>query len=219
MNSIIEAELANIRSLALRADYKSALPRIRKLRLKFNSHFRVEFTYAKIVGDYADELPEKAKKRLKKEASAILSRLVRRLNGQTPDVRFGVRINYYYQLGSFDKLERVGKQLSKTDRKKGLYSSGLGASLEAERLLRSKSGRTTSERVAGRAVKYWKEYFSLQTRETYYFPYTLLAMAEAILGNEPSMNRALDRAAKLSSRRSDYWEFVEIRALLQGANP
>jgi hypothetical protein len=213
-DALIEKDLAKIRALLLAADYKSAKQIAERLRKQVGTHFEVEYMYAKVLGDYADELPPAQQRKLKNASIRILEKLIYQLNGKSIETRYGIRINYYYQTKRFRDLERVGKTAPASHRIKGLYSAGAGASLEAERIVRAKGSLTRAQNVAHRAVGYWKHYFRLNPRETYYFPYTLLAMAEAILGNEREMESALKKAARLSKRKIDFWEFEDVRKLL-----
>jgi hypothetical protein len=217
MEDRIESDLTKIREMALKADYEGALKIARTLRKLIPGEFKVEYTYAKILGDYADELPLAKRKKLKNEAIKILEKCVRKMNGQNPDVRFGVRINYYYQTQRFRDLEKVGMALYSSHKVKGLYAAGLGSSLEAERLIteNKKGNPLKAKKAATRSVSYWKEYFRLQPKEDYYFPYSLRAMSEAILGNEKEMEKALAKSTLVSGRKKTYWEFEEVRKLFQ----
>ena len=150
---------------------------------------------------------------LKKEAIRILRPLLGRLRGKPADLRYGVRINFYYQSRRFRDLERAGVKGLRTFPDRALYSAGGGSALEAERLVSEKGAVGRAKVYAERAVKYWAKYFKRNPKEDYYFPYTLVAMADAILGNEAAMERALAKAAKLSGRKPDFWEFEEVRAL------
>lgn len=97
-----------------------------------------------------------------------------------------------------------------------MYAAGLGASLEAEKLARAeKVGSKKAERFARRAVSYWGKYFRMNPREKYYFPYTMLAMAEAVLGESDKMDLTLRAAARLSGKKTSYWEFMEVRGLVK----
>jgi hypothetical protein len=212
----IQNELERIRALQLRADYKSAKAAAAKLLKRVPGHFEATYMYAKIVGDYADELPPKAKAAHQKEAGRILSKLIRRLKGQPPQLRYGVQLNFYYNAKRFKDLERFGLRFTAVLRDKGLYAAGAGAALEAERLagLPAPRARSRAKAAASRGLGYWSKYFELVPRETYYFPYTLVANCHAILGKEREMDRAIGRAARLSKQPLSYWEFEVARKLL-----
>lgn len=120
MELLLEKRLDEIKALILKADYKLAKALAARLRDEVKGDFEVDFTYAKLLGDYADELPPAEQKKLKTEAVRILEKLVRRMNGQPADVRFGVRINFYYQTRRFKDLEKVGRSLIARNRVKGV---------------------------------------------------------------------------------------------------
>ena len=210
-----EQILAQAKKLILKADYRKAMLLLERLRKLEFDDFETDFMYAKLLGDYADELPQAKQTVMKKQSVQILSKLIRQMNGKSFDLRFGVRLNYYYQTRRFADLERVGRSIGRENRLKGVYASGVGASLEAERL--ATHGRTQNlvraKKFASRAIRYWEQYFDLNRKEVYYFPYTLLAMGAAIAGSEAKMDKALKSAAKLSGRTADYWEFAVIRKL------
>jgi hypothetical protein len=199
----------------LKADYKSALKQSIALRAKYRNNFDVEYIYAKILGDYADERPKKEQVKMKREASTILRKLCQKLNNKPNDVKFWVRTNYYYQSRQFKKLIKVGLELMAQDKSRGLYSSGGGATLHAEFLVKTgkKRHRKLARRYAKLAVSYWQSYFSLNPKETFYFPYTLYASGHAILGNVQKMEKLLEKSQKLSGKKKDYWEFAEVRDL------
>jgi len=213
MKTPIQVELDAILKLTHGAQYKAALKRAQQLRRNHRDHFDVEYMYAKILGDYADELPKKERAKLKREASQILKKLCYRLAGKSTETQFWVRTNYYYHLGRFQDLIRVGHELFKQNPLRGLYAIAGGSALHAEAQVHKKN-QTIAKRYARQSLTYWKQYFKLSPREKYYFPYTLEAMAHAILNDEASMNRLLKKAEKLSGQKYDYWEFQEIRNLM-----
>lgn len=136
------------KALILKANYRGATQLLAKGRKSFKNDFDLDYLYAKALGDYSDELPPAKRAQLKKESLTILKRLIRRLNGKPDETRLGLRINFYYQAYRFRDLERVGKELLPSNRVKGLYAAGLGASLEADRLAKQ---RNATPRTSARA--------------------------------------------------------------------
>lgn len=214
MKHTLQSQLDAILKLTHQAQYKTALERVQKLRRENRDQFDVDYMYAKILGDYADELPKQERVKLKREASAILRKLCRRLSGKSTETQFWVRSNYYYHQARFRDLIQVGHELVKQNPLRGLYAIAGGSALHAESLFR-KNQRTLARKYAKQSLIYWEKYFKLSPREKFYFPYTLEAIAHAILGDDSSMDRLLKKAATLSRQKPDYWEFQEVRSLIQ----
>lgn len=208
----IQEQVESLRKMTLKADYLGALKGAVSLRKKYPGHFDVEYMYAKLLGDYADELAQSKRKKMKREASEILRKLCRRLKGKPADVKFWVRTNYYYQRGLYRDLVRVGYELVEADRLRGLYSIAGGAALHAEQLIK-KRNRTAARKYARLSIENWKKYFKVNPKEDFYFPYSLQAVGHAILGESDEMESLLNKAQKLSGQKANYWEFAEIRSL------
>ncbi|GEM_PF-2386595 len=205
-----EKFLTEVGKHILRGDYKSALPLVAAARKKYPHDVFCRYQYAKILGDWADELPAARKKKLKREAIMILKPLLRALRGEIPKVRFGICLNYYYQAEDFPGMVRFGRKLVARKDRQGDYAVGLGASLEALRRLRKKDARAAG--WAKKSLAAWKRYDL--AKETYYFPHYIEAMAYAVLGSGPAGLKSLHRAAKLSRRTLDDWEFSDVLHLL-----
>jgi hypothetical protein len=201
---------ATISRHILRGDYRAAFPIARAARSKYPDDVFCRYQYAKILGDWADELPPARKKKLKREAIRILQPLTRCLRGETPKIRFGICLNYYYQSENFPAMVRFGRRLAALRDRQGYYAIGLGSSLESMRLHKRGSGRAKG--WARGALKAWKK-FGLE-REPYYFPHYIEAMAHAVLGDQRSGLRSLQRAARASKRSIQDWEFADVLAVL-----
>jgi hypothetical protein len=204
-----EKFLTQVGKHILRGDYKSALPLVAAARKKYPKDVFCRYQYAKILGDWADELPPARKKKLKREAIAILRPLLRALGGETPKVRFGICLNYYYQSEDFPGMVRFGRKLAARRDRQGYYAMGIGASLEAMRRFREKDGRAKGWARKSRAA--WRRYGL--AREKYYFPHYIEAMAHAVLGDSAAGMRSLRRAARASKRPVTDWEFADVLAL------
>lgn len=200
---------AEISRKILRGDYRSALPIAASARKRFPHDVFCRYQYAKILGDWADELPPAKKRKLKREAIRILRPLLRSLRGETPKVRFGICLNYYYQSEDFPGMVRFGRRLASRGERSGHYAIGIGAGHEAFRRNREKSSRAKS--WARLSLRAWKRY-KLGT-EKYYFPHYIEAMAYGVLGDSRNGMKSLKRAARLSGRPVTDWEFSDVRVL------
>lgn len=200
---------AKIARHILRGDYRAALPIAAAARKEFPDDVFCRYQYAKILGDWADELPPARKRKLKREAIRILRPLTRSLGGQAPKIRFGICLNYYYQSEDFPGMVRFGRRLAARRDRQGHYAMGLGASLEAKRRLDRKDPRAAG--WARKSLAAWRKYGL--AREKYYFPHYVQALAYAVLGDAPAGRASLRRAAKASGREVTDWEFADARAL------
>lgn len=205
-----EKFLAEVGKHILRGDYRSALPLVAAARKKYPHDVFCRYQYAKILGDWADELPPARKKKLKREAIAILRPLLRALGGETPKTRFGICLNYYYQSEDFPGMVRFGRKLAARRDRRGYYAMGIGSSLEALRRLKAKDGRAKA--WARKSLAAWRRYGL--SGEKYYFPHYIQAMAYAVLGERAAGMRSLRRAARASKRPVTDWEFADVLGLL-----
>ncbi len=202
-----------IRKKILKGDYRSALPLATKAMKQYPDDVFCRYQYAKILGDWADELPPARKKKLKRDAVRILKPLTRCLSGVNSKDRFGICLNYYYQSENFSGMIRFGRRLASQGERQGYYAIGLGSSLQAMKDYQSKNF-AQAKRSARRALIVWK-IFNLK-KEKYYFPHYIESMASAVLGDRASALRSLTQAAKLSKRRVNDWEFSDVYSILIG---
>jgi tetratricopeptide (TPR) repeat protein len=191
----------------LTGKYKEALPLAKEALKEHPQDLVCQYQYAKLLGDWADELPLAKRKKLKAEAVKILGRLTGRLNGQPMERRFGICLNYYYQSSAFKEMYGFGKRFLATDRRKGLYAQALGACLQAERL--ASEGNESSKKLwAAKSAKAWKQY-GLKN-EPYYFAHYSYAKALALLGTPEEALKNLKIAARISRRPLSDWEFKDV---------
>lgn len=208
-----EALLARLKPLVNRGDYRSALKLTTAAFKRFPGDFTARYQHAKILGDWADELPPARQTKLKKQAVALLKPLLRALRGRPVDERFGLCLNYYYQSRNWRGMYAFGRRFASTNRQKSLYGQSLGATLLAADLRRD--GRLASSRSwAEKAVRAWSKYDF--AKETYYFPHYSFAKALALAGDPKSALARLKTAARLGRRRLDDWEFADVRELIDG---
>ncbi len=205
-----DAVAEKIGSYIRRGNYQAALPIAAAARREYPNDVFCQYQYAKILGDWADELPPAKKRKLKREAIRILKPLTRSLSGESPKTRFGICLNYYYQSEAFPAMVRFGRRLSGRGDRQGYYAMGLGASLEAMRRLTNKDVR--AKNWARKSLASWRRYDL--ARETYYFPHYIEAMAHAVLGDSKAGLKSLGRAARVSKRKITDWEFQDVWGLL-----
>lgn len=201
-----------LRSLALKGQYKKGSDLAKKVLKKYPGDFYFTYQYAKLLGDWADDLPVKRRKKLKADAAKILKPLTRKLSGQRVLVRFGVCLNYYYQTYAFSSMYNYGKRFEVTDRKLGLYAQALGASLFAEEIYFA-SSKWQAKRWATKSVQLWEKY-GLKG-ESYYFPFYCLAMSWVILVDPKRAMANLKMAAKVSKRDVKCAEFKNLFNMIQ----
>lgn len=206
-----DAFLKELKPLTTRGDYAGALRIARRGLEEYPDEFVCRHQYAKLLGDWADELPPARRKKLKREAVSILGPLRRKLKGRPLAQRFGVCLNYYYQKSSWRPMHAYGLRLARTNRQLGAYAQGLGAGLEAF-ALKEKKKEKESRRWAERSVRAWKKY-NLKG-EKYYFAHYCFAKSLALSGEKEAALLSLKKAARLGKRPLSDWEFADVRALL-----
>lgn len=200
-----------LRQKVLRGQYKEGVRIARAALKKYPQNFICLYQYAKVLGDWADELPLKKQKILKHEASLILKRLTKRLAGKSVELRFGISLNYYYQTSEFQKMYAYGKRFKKSDKEKSYYAQGLAAALLAyDYNLQGK--QKAARKWAQKSVRAW-ELYPLKT-EKYYFVQYSYAKALAVYGDKRAALKALKKAALLSKRSLKDWEFKDVLDLI-----
>lgn len=197
---------------ARKGQYKKGADLAKSILKKYPSDFYFTYQYAKLLGDWADDLPEKRKKKLKIEAAKILKPLTKKLSGKTVSMRFGICLNYYYQTYSYKNMYNFGKRFASADRKFGYYAQALGSGLYAEKLHYSKS-RGQSKKWAQKSIDTWGKY-NLKS-EAYYFPFYSLATSFIILNEPVKAFDNLKHAAKVSDRSVKCDEFKALYKLIQ----
>jgi hypothetical protein len=202
-----EAVVAAIAPLVAKGDYKSALALVKPALKADPKNFFLQYQYAKMLGDWADELPAQRQKKYKKEAVSILKPLMRRLNGKPMLTRFGLSLNFYYQSKDWKGMYAFGRRFASTNRQRSLYARGLAATLMADDF-RSAGQDRASHVWARRAVVSWKKYDF--HNETYYFPFYCYAKALALSGEAADAMAQLKKAAKKGKRKIDDWEFADV---------
>lgn len=195
-----DSQIEQLRKCALTGQYEKGTALALKFLKQSPGDFYFTYQYAKLLGDWADDLPVARRKKLKAEAVRILRPLTKQLAGKTAQIRFGVCLNYYYQAYAFPQMYAYGKRMVRHDRKLGLYAQALGASLIAE-----KKGSARWARVS---LQLWKKY-GLKG-ESYYFPFYCQAVSLAILGERKLAMQNLKTAARLSGRSVGCEEFREL---------
>ncbi|MES2856164.1 MAG: hypothetical protein V4692_09885 [Bdellovibrionota bacterium] len=202
----------SLKKHVLKGDYKSALVITKKALADYPRDFVCRFQHAKIVGDYADELPAKQKKKFKTEAIRILKPLLRSLRGVDVAQRFSVCLNYYYQTESFKEMHAFGKRFAKFDRQRSFYARGLSGALHAQTLY--DAGKLSQAKSwAERGVAAWSKYDL--AKEKYYFAHYSYAKALAIAGQKDLALKALRKAAKLGQRPVTDWEFADVMKIVE----
>jgi len=211
MKANIESVLTKLKALVLKGKYKEAME-IAGNALKLQpKNFELRFQYAKLLGDWADELPIAKKKKAKDQAIRILRPLLRSLSGKKPELRFGICLNYYYQSENFKGMYGFGRRLIANKNRNGYYASGVGASHEAFRLHQARK-LSQAKNWTKKAIASWKSYGL--AREKYYFPHYCEAMAFALNGENQKAMKSLKNAARLSHRTVQDWEFSDVLKLI-----
>jgi len=211
-------DLTQIKRLLDLARYEEALSKCKALSRLHPNEFEIHYLHAKILGDFADELPPAPRKKLKRKAVTLLRQLAFRLRGQSAETRFGVRSNLYFHDGQFDRLLLVARAFTYRLPRRSRYAAAAAYALNAERQLRCShdvAARSRAKKLAKKGQLLWETYFKKYPDESYYYPFTLLATCYAVRADLENMEKALRRASRLSKRPPDYWEFSEIRSLLQ----
>ncbi len=209
--SASEALLLTLKQKVLRGQYKEGVLIARAALKKYPKNFICLYQYAKLLGDWADELPLKKQKVLKQEATKILKGLTSRLAGKSVELRFGISLNYYYQRNAFQQMYEYGKRFAQSDKEKSYYAQGLAAALIAYDC--SSQGKQRSAITwAHKSIRAWKKY-SLES-EKYYFAHYSYAKALAVSGDKKAALKALKKAAQLSKRSLSNWEFKDVLDLI-----
>lgn len=209
-SGFIEELSTAVNAEIFRGNYRRALPLVASARKRYPADVFCRYLYAKILGDWADELPTPRKKKLKREAIAILRPLLRALGGQTAKTRFGICLNYYYQSEDFRGMAKFGRRLAARRDRQGYYALGLGTSLESMRRNGKRDPRAKA--WAKKSIAAWRKYDL--AKEKYYFPHYVESIAYAVLGENLRGMKSLKRAAKLSRRSIEDWEFRDALELL-----
>jgi hypothetical protein len=204
--------VGNIQKYLLRGNYHKGLEIARSGLSQYPKEFECRLQYAKLLGDWADELPPSKKAKLKKEAIQILKPLMRALSGKTPRQRFSACLNYYYQSQNYKGMAVFGRRLSKRRDRNGYYAQALGACLHAQKL-HDKKKVALAKRWAEKSVASWKKYDL--SKEKYYFAHYSLALALALSGDTKSAMTRLLISARLSDRKVTDWEFADVLNIIK----
>lgn len=197
----------------LKGRYKDGLAVARRALKKYPKDFVCLYQYAKLLGDWADELSPAKRKKLKSEAAGVLRPLTRRLAGQPAAMRFGVCLNYYYQSYAFQDMYAFGTRFHKFDPRKGYYAQALGAGLMAEKY-HQQGQRGRAATWARKSNRAWEKY-NLKG-EAYYFAHYSYAKSLAISGDMKRAMVSLKTAARVSQRPVTDWEFKDVIQLIEG---
>lgn len=197
-----------------RGDYRGGLKIVLRARKLYPRSVDVNYQYAKLLGDWADELPASKQAEAKRKAIAILGPMTRALGGRSAEFRFGVCLNYYYQKKDYRGMHRFGQRLARRGDRKGFYTQGVAGALEAFR--EQTRGRAAKQRFwAQSSERAWLRY-GLKG-ERYYFAHYCSALASALLGEHRAALLRLKRAARVSQRKLDDWEFRDVLELIQAS--
>lgn len=208
--------LARLAKHVRTGDYKTALGVAKAELAKYPDNFVCQYQYARLLGDWADELPEARKKKLKAEAVQLLRPMTGALSGKSVHERFAVCLNYYYQSHAYKSMYLFGRRFAAVDRRYGLYCQALGAALHAEKAYKERDYKTM-RRWAEKAVTAWRGYGL--AKEEYYFAHYTYAKALAMAGDKRGAQVALRAAAKLSRRKVSDWEFADAREMIETECP
>jgi hypothetical protein len=207
-----DAFLESLQGPVLRGDYRTALKLAKSGMKLYPDEFLCRYQYAKLLGDFADELPPAQRKKLKCESIDILRPLLRRLRGVSVGARFGTCLNFYYQSEDFFGMYAFSQRFKKFDSQKGLYGQGLAAGLIAfQNYEKKKSARAKT--WAQKSVKAWAKYHL--AKDSYYFAHYSVAKSYALAGENQKAMKHLNRAAKLAKRPISDWEFADILQILK----
>lgn len=206
----IEEFSARVNSYAIVGKYKEGLVVAKQGLRERPNELTCRYLYAKLLGDWADELPPARRKKLKAEAVRYLRPLLRRVAGLPLAKRFGISLNYYYQSYAFREMYAYGKRVGRHDRRRALYAQGLGACLYAEQL--HARGKAGAQAWASKSAKAWARY-GLKN-EPYYFTHYTYAKALALAGDGAGAMKNLKTAARLSKRPVSDWEFRDVLELV-----
>lgn len=204
--------LERIAAHVRKGNYRHALGLAKTEMKKHPNEFVCKYQYARLLGDWADELPAARKRKLKRDAVRMLRPLTRSLAGKSEYERYAVCLNYYYQSEAYRNMYRFGRRFAKANRKYGVYSQALGATLFAEERMKAKDP-VRMRSWARKAVKAWNAY--PLNAEKYYFAHYNYAKALAFVGDRKAALAALKTAARLSRRGISDWEFADVVAYLE----
>jgi hypothetical protein len=207
----IEQLRKRLRKLVLHGDYKSALSIARRALADYPTSFECKYQYAKLLGDWADELPPQRRRKCKTEAITILRPLTRALSGKPPNERFGVCLNFYYQSEAFRRMYNYGRRLESRSERNGLFAQGLGACLLAKQYYDA-GNNTQSQAWAIRSIRAWNKY--QLAKEKYYFAHYSLALSFAIINESKKALKSLRISARLSQRKVTDWEFSDVLKII-----
>jgi hypothetical protein len=158
--------LEEIQPFLLTGNYKAGLQVAKRALKEYPTSFVALYQYAKLLGDFADELPPAQKKIRKREAAAILKKLTSRMAGRPATMRFGACLNYYYQAFAYREMYAFGARFMRHDRRKGHYAQALASGLVSEEFdLRGREKSAVG--WARKSIQAWQRY-GLKG-EKYYF--------------------------------------------------
>jgi hypothetical protein len=203
--------IARLAPLIERGRYKDALKLVKPALRRDPKNFYLRYQYAKVLGDWADELPAARKKKYKRESIAILKPLMKRLRGKSQAIRFRLPLNYYYQSEDWAGMYAFGRRFAREDKQQALYAQGLAATSLAEDAESSRDG--SGRDWAKKAIRAWRAYDF--KRERYYFPHYVYAKALALNGEPREAMKRLKIAARLGRRPVSDWEFADVVRLCQ----
>lgn len=204
--------LMEIQPYLLKGNYKGGLVIAKRALKQYPESFVCLYQYAKLLGDWADELPEAKKRKFKHEAADILKDLTKRMSGQSVKMRFGACLNYYYQASAYQEMYAYGARFMKHDKRQGLYAQALGSGLLAEeKYLGGEMARAKT--WAKKSISAWEKYG--MKGEKYYFAHYSYAKAFAIAGDKKSALASLKNAARTSKRPLTDWEFKDVLQMIE----
>lgn len=192
-----------IEPLMNRGDYAGALALVKEALHASPGDFDLLYQYAKLLGDWADELPAARKRRYKKESIRILRGLMKHLRGKDLTTRWRLPLNFYYQSEDWKGMYAFGQRFARTDRRLANYTKGLGAAYLAE-----EAPSKTRRQWAARSIRAWTAYDV--SRESYYFVHYVFAKALALNGQGDEAMKRLKIAARLGKRPVTDWEFADV---------
>ncbi len=205
----VETFKKQVTALARKGDYKSGVELAKQALKRDPNEIHYLYQYAKLLGDWADDLPAVRRKKYKQESIAILKKLQKRMNEADETLQWGIGLNYYYQRADFRGMHTWGIQLEKQQHPNGVYAQGVGAALQAQKL----HPRAGAKSWAKKSVAAWKRY-GLK-KEKYYFPHYCLALALAVQRDFDAAMSALKTAARVSKRPVDNEEFADALELIR----
>lgn len=206
------AFIERLRKPTNKGDYKTAVKIAKQAMAQYPDEFICRYQYAKLLGDWADELPPKEKRAKKTESIRILRPLLKSLRGVPSLTRFGVCLNYYYQSADFAGMFAFSKRFARYDRQKSWYGQGLAGALLAQSYY-DRDLLARSRQWAEKGSAAWSRYHL--AKDPYYFAHYSAAKAAALAGRHQEARRHLQRAARLAKRPITDWEFADVLAILK----